>query len=210
MLVGLCGAHRSGKTTLGTAFAAQHIEFKFVATSVSDLMRSRGWNPAHDYPIEERLVMQDAILDDLDRLYASCEPFTVVDRTPLDAAAYLLADVQRTNVSPANQRKIVAYVNRAFQITNRRFGLIVFVPSVLPLVHAEGKAPAEEGYVEHISILINGMKTDHRMKSRHFMLRRGCIDLAARVKAMDSCTKQVFDQLGKEVDEVNASGFGAH
>lgn len=182
MIIGLCGAQGSGKTTLGQEFARRHREFSFAATSTSQWMRERGMDPAKDYPIGERIAMQEIILSELDALYGRHSKNVVFDRTPLDAAAYMLADVQRENVSAQDQVAIERYLNRCIEVTNRRFSLIVFLPAVLgDLGKRDGKAPSSPAYVEHFSAIVGGLVADQRMKITWVRMRREMTDLNDRV-----------------------------
>jgi AAA domain len=210
MIVGLCGAHRTGKTTLATEFCKKDRLFKFAPTSVSQMMISRGFDPALDYGIEERIAIQEVILTELDQHYSQHEKNTIFDRTPLDAAAYMLADVRRENVDPATQGKIVAYVERAIDITNRRFAMLLYVPPVLKLEPAPGKAPAEPAYVEHIAQIINGLKNDERMRVKHYTLPRRYTDIDTRVAAMQNATGRLLSNYLGEVEQMNDAGIAFH
>jgi hypothetical protein len=210
MIIGICGAHRTGKTTLADEFVKRNKTFKFAATSVSAMMKHEGMDPARDYPIEERIAMQDIILTRLDRHYAAHPDRTVFDRTPLDAAAYLLADVQRENVDPTLHPGITRYVERAIEITNRRFSMLLFVPPVLPLVHEEGKAPATPAYVEHISQIINGLKSDERMRVKHWTLPRRYLDINLRVGALENATAKLLNHHLVEAETHAMNGESIH
>jgi hypothetical protein len=210
MIVGLMGAHRTGKTKLAAEFVKKNPSFKFAATSVSAIMKSRQMDPAFDYPISVRIAMQNIILEELDRHYGLHKEKTVFDRTPLDAAAYLLADVQRENVDPGLHPEICAYVQRAIDITNRRFSMLVFIPPVLPLVHEAGKAPATPAYVEHISQIINGLRTDERMKVKHFLMPRHYVDLDKRVAGMSACVARVFQHHMTDTETMMLNGMAMH
>jgi AAA domain len=210
MILGICGAHRTGKTTLASEFAKRNGKFTFAATSVSKMMLAAGMDPARDYGIEQRIEMQQVILTELDKHYASFGPMTVFDRTPLDAAAYLLADVQRENVDPSLHPGIVSYVERAIEITNRRFSLLLFVPPALPLVEEAGKAPATPAYVEHISQIINGLRNDERMKVKHLMLRRQDTQLDIRVAALENSVMRLLQRTAVEAEEMLLNGIAVH
>jgi hypothetical protein len=210
MLIGLCGAHRTGKSTLAGEFARRNKQFTFAATSVSAIMAAHGMDPAKDYPIAERIVMQNVILTELDAFWARFGESTIFDRTPLDTAAYLLADVQRENVEREFHDAICAYVERAFAITNRRFSMLVQLPPVLPLVEAEGKAPATPAYVEHIHQLISGLRCDERQHVRHLIMPRSYIDIDMRVKGLETATGRTLRNYLAEVETNTLNGVLTH
>lgn len=167
-------------------------------------------DPARDYPMRERLQMQQVILNELDSFYASFDKNAVFDRTPLDAAAYMLADVQRENLDSSTQDEVTKYVERCLEITNRRFAMLLFVPPVLKLQYAEGKAPAESAYVAHISYLIDGLRHDERMKVRHFTMPRGYLDIDIRVKALGNATARVLSRFVEESEQMGEAGIEFH
>lgn len=211
MLIGLTGAQGSGKTTLGSEFAKRNVKYAFAATSVSSIMRSCGMDPAKDYPLMERIQMQEHILAELDAFYGRFNENTVFDRTPLDAAAYMLADVQRENVPPSAQEAISRYLAKCFDVTNRRFAMLMFVPAVLQ--HTErratprdGKAPSDPAYVEHISALIGGLVHDQRNKLAHVRLARSIVAIDDRVAHLTAAVQKVlanFQGVAEEMAELH-------
>lgn len=210
MIVGLAGAHRSGKTTLAREFGKKNLDFTIAETSVSAIMASKGMDPSKDYDFIERLYMQHIILNELDKFYARFAENTVFDRTPLDAAAYLLADVQRQNVSPSVQADVCKYVEKAIDVTNRRFSMLLFVPPVLPLVDAPGKAPAQPAYVEHISQIISGLRHDQRINVKHFTLPREYLDIDVRVKALENARARTLSSHLAQLELMEDNGFSIH
>lgn len=210
MIIGLTGAHRSGKTTLGNEFAKRNKNFTFAATSVSAIMAHHGFDPQLSYHFPDRLGIQNIILDELDAFYGRFADNTVFDRTPLDAAAYLFADIQREGLTKDEHEASLRYLERAFDITNRRFTMLLFVPNVLPLVEDPTKAPATKGYVEHIQAVINGFRVDQRMRVKHFSLPRFYVDLDLRVRAMENATKQLVEVFMNDREARDAAGVPTH
>lgn len=211
MNIGLCGSNGTGKTTLAGEFARRNTSYTFAATSVSAIMAHHGMDPALDYPIEARIKMQDTILTELDAFWAKYHENTIFDRTPLDTAAYLLADVQRENVDAKHHPDIIAYIKRCFEITNRRFAMILQLPPVLPAQHDRvGKAPSTPAYVEHIHQLIAGVRCDERMRVRHLVLPRSYVDLDKRVEAIENVTGRTLRNFMVEVETNTLNGIKAH
>lgn len=210
MIIGLCGAHRTGKSTLALEFVKRNKSYTFAATSVSAIMAAHGMDPAKDYPIDYRVAMQNIILTELDAYWASFHENTVFDRTPLCTIGYLLADVQRENVPAHHHAAICEYVERAIDITNRRFSFILQIPPTLPLVHEEGKAPATAAYVEHVHQIISGVRCDERMKVRHVVMPRSYLDMELRVQGMEIASGRVLRNFLSEVEVNNANGMFAH
>lgn len=195
-MLGLSGSHRTGKTTLAEAFARKH-DFLFVRTSASEVFAQMGLDPKAEYPIEQRLVIQTMLLGVFEKQYekASRErSLWIADRTPIDLAAYMLADVQRgtTQHNPKLGRMVDDYVARCYEVAQRHFSLVLLIPPGIPLRDEPGKAQACPAYVEHIHLLQTGLLCDERCKVRSYRLPRYVTDLDERV----DCIEQA---LGKTV-----------
>lgn len=198
-MIGLCGAHRSGKTTLAKLFAQKH-KIAFVETSVSAIWRELGYDPATTYDFGTRLMIQEEILKRVDFVlsqYAGGEFIT--DRTPIDMAAYTLADAIGDRVPPTMQKRLAKYVEDCFHSTNRRFGMVLLIQPGIPLIDEPGKAPINEGYIEHLNSLILGLTVDERLKPAHFYMPRSVTDIDERVGALESA---VLRAKGKAVSEI--------
>lgn len=179
--IGICGAHRTGKTTLAQKFAeVSHIPF--VATSVSQVFWEMGLEPAQPMDFRTRLGVQNHILDRAEALWANFPDRFITDRTPIDMMAYTLADIQ--GITEVDQPSLQKYIDRCFQITNRHFQQLVIIPPAIPLVFAEGKAALNPAYIQHIHFLILGITYSEQIKQemKVFSLPQKSIDLEERMK----------------------------
>ncbi len=197
-MLGLSGSHRTGKTTLAQAFAAQE-GIPFVRTSGSEVFSIIGKDPKVDYPIEERIVIQEAILYAFERQYQAAReqsPFFIADRTPIDLASYLLADVQRTTTAhtPELAGMINDYLSRCFHVASEHFSTIVLVQPGIALVEAEGKAPACPAYVEHMNALQAGLLLDPRLHARNYMIPRKFVALSSRLDCLKNAVSHSIDR----------------
>ncbi len=176
--LGLCGAHRTGKTTLAIALSA-HLSIPFVRTTTSQVFAQLGLDPAEPMDFKMRLFVQNHVLDAAEQVWqSSLSPF-VSDRTPIDMIAYTLGDIQgKTEVDfdLLNQ-----YINRCFASTNQFFQNLAIIQPGIPLVYAEGKAALNAAYIEHINILIIGLCHDLRLKADVFCNPREAIALDLRI-----------------------------
>lgn len=204
-MIGLTGAHRTGKTTLAMAFAQRH-GCLFVRTQASEVLQRAGYDPAGDYPFERRLVLQE-LLRAFEAQYQEAErrsKFWIADRTPLDLAAYLLADVQRETTRHAAHAietdasevgaLVSGYVLRCFDLCQRHFSLIMHVSPAIELVAEQGKAPACAAYVEHISAITLGLLADERLKVPGYRLGRS-------VKMLDERVAKLEEALAEQIAE---------
>lgn len=200
-MIGLCGAHRTGKTTLARLYAEKH-KIRFVETSVSAIWHELGYDPATTYDFGTRLMIQEEILKRVDFVlsqHAGTEFIT--DRTPLDMAAYTLADAIGDRVPPTMQKRLAKYVEDCYHSTNRRFGVVLLVQPGIPLVDEPGKAPINEGYIEHLNSLILGLTVDERMRSTHFYMPRSLKDIDERMTALEAAVGRAKGRVISEIGE---------
>lgn len=185
-MLGLVGAHRTGKTSLARLYAEKH-GISFLETSVSAIWRELGYDPAALYDFETRMTIQERILERVDAKFAefSGREF-ITDRTPLDMAAYLLGDAVGDRVPESCQERVKKYVADCFEATNRRFGVVILIQPGIPLVREDGKAAMNEAYIEHLNSLMLGLTCDERLRSYNFYLPRSIIDMDRRLAAIEA------------------------
>ncbi len=184
MTIALVGAHRTGKSTLARAYA-QRRNVPFVETSVSAIWRELGLDPAATYDFETRLAVQEEILKRVDAQYGKFAGLDfITDRSPLDMAAYTLADAIGDRVPDNCQERLARYINACFDVTNRRFGMVFLIQPGIALVGEPGKAAMNAGYIEHLNSLILGLSVDERLTCHHFYIPRAVLDFESRMQAL--------------------------
>lgn len=214
MSIGLTGAQRTGKTTLAQAFAKEQ-EILFVQTPTSDIFARLGKDPKIEYPIEERLAIQEAILLAFEKLYAKAGENSTVwisDRTPLDLAGYMLADVQRSTLAgnPEVAMMVNSYVQRCIEATNRWFATVILVQPGIALVEEVGKAPACPAFIEHFNTLQLGLLVDLRLKSKHFAIDRRYTELSDRLEAVANSYNSTMDAALAQRQALAEKGVALH
>jgi len=177
--IGLCGAHRVGKTTLAQALS-EAADLPFLKTHTSQLFARHGLDPAKPMPFDTRLAIQREILSAAVGIWSGADGRFLSDRTPLDMAAYTLADVQGTTALDADA--LMRYLGDCIEETNRHFETLIIIPPGIPLVHETGKAALHAAYIEHIHTLVVGFCHDARIKATVHQLRRDVLSLDDRVK----------------------------
>ncbi|MCL2874714.1 MAG: AAA family ATPase [Betaproteobacteria bacterium] len=184
MIVGLAGPHRCGKTTLACAFAKKH-KLEFVQTSASQVFEDMGLDPAGHYDFATRLTVQEEILRRFDAQYVAArgKP-AITDRTPLDMLAYTLADAVQDAVPTGLQGRFERYAQSCFNVTNKRFSVVVAIQPGIPIVAEAGKAAPNTAYVEHLNAIILGLVCDDRISTAHFKISRHVTDLEDRMAAL--------------------------
>lgn len=91
MLYGICGAHRSGKTTLAKALA-EDLGIHFHETSTTQVAKQFGFDPVAPMSLRDRISMQIMLLGNHLEVINSLPRPLIVDRTPLDFMAYTLCE----------------------------------------------------------------------------------------------------------------------
>ncbi len=177
MNIGLCGSHRTGKTTLAKAVSIR-TRMTFHRTSTSEVFKEHGMDPSKPMDFGKRIWIQHKILDAAEKLWQAGDRF-ITDRTPLDMAAYTLADIQ--GATEVDFSELESYLNRCFEVTNRLFKVLVLIQPGIPLIHEEGKAALNEGYLEHLNYLILGLCNDARIESTFILLNRSVTTLEDRI-----------------------------
>ncbi|MFZ4729397.1 MAG: AAA family ATPase [Pseudanabaena sp.] len=176
--LGLCGAHRTGKTTLAIAISSQ-LNIAFVRTTTSQVFAQLGLDPAETMDFKTRLFVQNHVLDAAEQVWQeSASPF-ISDRTPIDMIAYTLGDIQgKTDV---DFNLLSQYIDRCFASTNQFFQNLAIIQPGIPLVYEEGKAALNAAYIEHINVLVIGLCSDRRLKTNVFCNARDVINLKTRI-----------------------------
>lgn len=186
----MTGANGTGKTTLARAFA-QAKDIPYVSTSATPVYAMLGLDPAADYPITQRLAIQEAVLTAFEAQWADATkrtPLWICDRTPIDLATYMLADVQRSTFaqhSPEVAKLVLDYKRRCIAAANRWFSIIVLVqPGVVAPVVRNGKAMSCPAYQEHFNAIALGLIRDEEIGIKNFYLPRRVVSLRGRVDAL--------------------------
>ncbi len=186
MRIGLCGSHRTGKTTLAEA-VSKKTGIPFVRTSTSEVFRRAGLDPAASLDFNKRLWIQNETLEAAKGVWEAAGKSFITDRTPVDMMAYTLGDIQGSTQADFNE--VEDYLERCFTFTNRFFDALVIVQPGIPLVHEQGKAALNRAYIEHLNYLILGLTEDPRLTARVIRLGRETMGINDRVKT-------VFEGLG--------------
>jgi hypothetical protein len=179
MSIGLCGAHRTGKTTLAEALSIQ-VKKPLVKTTTSEIFRQYGLDPAQPLDFKRRLEIQKQILISYVEVWASQQQSFITDRTPVDLMAYTLADIQGN--TEVNFPELERYMEQCFEVTNKYFNVLIVLQPGIELIPAEGKAALNRAYIEHLNSLVLGLCHDERLESSIVCIKRDVIDLDDRIK----------------------------
>ncbi|OCP21984.1 MULTISPECIES: AAA family ATPase [unclassified Ensifer] len=159
MLYGVCGTHRSGKTSTAKLLAEQ-LGVEFLDSSF-DVAKKFGYNPVGKMTLGERVAMQELVLEDhLDKLKHSPRPL-ITDRTPLDYFAYTMAQFGMTSHLECGQVVLEAahrFAKRCLEETKAYYDMVFIMdPLVVYEVDPSKATPAANpAFQLHIHALIHG------------------------------------------------------
>lgn len=180
MNIGICGSHRTGKTTLAQAIATQ-LNIPFAVTSTSEVFKQHGLDPAQPLEFENRLWIQQKVLLAGEQIWQQHKATGfVTDRTPIDMMAYTLADIQGDTT--VDFSALQDYLTDCFQITNQYFSQLFIIQPAISLVYEMGKAALNKAYIEHLNSLIIGLCHDEQSRIKTTIIKRETINLAERIK----------------------------
>lgn len=177
--IGLCGSHRTGKTTLAKTLA-EELHLPFIQTQIQQVFEQLGLDPAAKMDFNTRLEVQEYILISTKQIWQAAPSAFVTDRTPIDFMAYLLGDIQGETV--VNFTNLQNYLLECFNTINQLFTRIVVLQPAIPLVFAQGKASLNKAYIEHLNALILGLCHDERLHCPVTVIPREVVDLHNRLK----------------------------
>lgn len=183
MRVGFTGAHRTGKTTLAKS-VSEITKSPYIESPAGAVALEMGINLKAEIPFEHRIAYQTVVLQRMVDQLSSKTSF-VTDRTPLDAAAYLLADCGNATGTPKQRSQVALYVENCLAQTAKLFDVIIYVPPAIPYYREANKPPFNEAYQEHHGFLVNGMFHDDEMQVKNrIVIERKLADHKQRVDAI--------------------------
>lgn len=204
IVIGLAGAHRTGKTTLANVFAdasGAHV----CTTSTSSVLKRLGIDPTADIPFSKRLECQREILMQMDRdiesalnlAHSEGGDILIVDRTPVDALAYLIADVSRA--TDADEGAVRSYIALCRAVLVKHFSGLLQIQPGITFVPEEGKAGNNPIYAEHLNALITGASSMIGMPVAAAQMKRDCLDIEERVKVLAKFVRIVDEHMAATV-----------
>lgn len=152
-VIGFCGVHRSGKTTLARALA-EHLNYKYVDCSASPTFVRLGIE-VQDVPkmeFKERLSIQKEIVQDFVTKVEGKQNI-VTDRTPLDHLMYTMAEIL-PGKTVENEYKI--YEALCYLVLSN-FSHIFLVHPIEGADRGLNKASMDYPYRQHLDAIITGL-----------------------------------------------------
>lgn len=196
-MFGISGVHGSGKTTLAKELAKVY-GFPYVESTARKLFADRSLDVNAPLELDERLTLQEFILEAAVRDYDRIEGPFVTDRTPLDFLAYMMAEVSRAGF-PSTQLEdaFIAFRENCIAALNRYFEGVIILPPGLPYVPEPGRAKESAGFAEHYTTLLIGTIAQGAVRVGGHIVAREEKGLVERVIS----SRQCFDRVLKEHQE---------
>lgn len=179
--IGLCGSHRTGKTTLAKEIA-EKTGLEFIETSTSEVFSRNGLHPSEPMDFATRIWIQNKVVSVAEKVWSDAQERFITDRTPIDMMAYTLADIDGT--SSVDFPALEEYLEHCFRVTDSLFSHLFILQPAIPLIHEEGKAALNRAYMEHLNILMQGLCCDERLHCPVTVVPRDIIPLDDRVKTI--------------------------
>ena len=189
---GLAGAHRTGKTSLAEKIAERNSWLPMVRTSAKDAAKAFGFDVNNPGDFAARMDWQEHLIEVFAAQYAEQTGAFVTDRTPLDMAGYLLADVPVGEIDRSLERRVEAYIDRCFELTERHFNLVVIIQPGIPHVVTEGSPAPNRAYQEKLNAIMLGLS--HDLTTTVATIPRGVIDFDQRLTIIAKLISESYGQ----------------
>lgn len=199
--MGLTGSHRTGKTTIAAAIS-QANEMPFVVSSASMIAAELGIDLTKPLTFVQRLMFQERLLFMYEAMYSVQPGWFVTDRTPLDLAAYLIADVPNDLADPEQIMRVRLYIERCFAVTNSYFALVVQIQPGIPYIFEAGKPLENQAYQEAINTIILGLVYDTRLTSQIDVFDRELTSLEDRIESFAGRVTQTLELIYRDIREL--------
>lgn len=160
ILLGLCGAHRTGKTTL--CHEMEKVGFEYLPISISDMQKEAGFDSSNqEYDWDTRMKIQSYILTkfrvkllehhhSIQTAVLRTERLVITDRTPLDLIGYTMLAFP-TEPSKADTAWMQWYITQCIRLTNKFYTKVFLVQPGIPLVHSPTSGPLDMNMIETLN-----------------------------------------------------------
>ncbi len=208
--IGLTGTHRTGKTTLAKAWAEQE-GVQYVTLSVTEVTKEMGMTTRQlRDDADARLELQQALVDRSRQRFFEPRAGFISDRTPIDVAAYTMADAVEGFYSDAQWDKVQTIVADCIDITNHAFHhLLMLVPEKsIGYETGEGKPAADLAYQLHHSLVIAGLLREEGVTVPVQRMRKGrALKVSERLAVLKYISeKLVHHHFRMDVENLRAAG----
>lgn len=191
-MIGLLGAHRTGKSTLMNAFVKKYPAVKATSFNISGWQKSLGFaSSIQNQSFDIRMQIQEHLYIAFDKHLESLrtqdsvlrqESLYISDRTPLDLIGYTMIHANG-NISKEQSDWLLDYVDKCIKLTNKYYDkLILIQPGITPVKDTDTSAEPILGFMEHLNAIYLSYMIDNRVTPQKLIMPRDLLDLQQRVE----------------------------
>ena len=185
MIIGLMGAHRTGKTTLAKA-VAETANARFIQVKLSEAQRILGYDSSNqNYSFKERRIIQEGLLDYMAQLLKATDlNYDVIyDRTPLDLIAYVISLANANVLDDDDEKWLKKFIHDCHLLTRFYFNKVYLVQPGIPLVTDNTtSAVSQEGYINHLNCIMCGIIMNVDYNTRTYVIPSNITNLQERIE----------------------------
>lgn len=196
MLFGLTGASGTGKTTLAKR-VAEDLGITYMPSSITECGRKHGFDTVGLMPLKDRIKLQMHLLEDHIQMVARADRPLIVDRTPIDMIAYLMAELDMHSHKRLDKEEIEtceAYVDLCLETTTKLYDY-VFVLGQLDHYEIKESRPADNrAYQTHTQLIMLGAMSRLWGQVNFSVVRQ---------QGFEERTEYVHDVIVRRMDEIS-------
>lgn len=156
MIYGLIGASGTGKTTLAK-MVADTLSILYQPSSITECAKKHGFDAVGSLSLEKRMELQWHLLNDHVEMIEKTERPMITDRTPVDMAAYAMAEFTMQSHQSASDKILAdaeSYVSHCLRAAERHFEML-FVLGRLNVYEVSETRPAlNPAYQRHTDLIM--------------------------------------------------------
>jgi nicotinamide riboside kinase len=198
MLFGISGASGTGKTTLAKR-VAEDLGITYMPTSITECAKKHGFDAVAPMSLQSRIELQMHLLKDHVDMVTNADRPLIVDRTPIDMVAYLMAEFDMHSHMRATSEEIVAaeeYVDLCLDATTRLYDYI-FVLGQLDHYEIKESRPADNrAYQTHTQLIMQGCLSQIHGRMNYMVIRSQ--DLEDRHETLSDAIVRRMDDISRE------------
>ncbi|RWB95633.1 MAG: hypothetical protein EOQ56_28200 [Mesorhizobium sp.] len=203
MLYGFVGPSRAGKTTLARK-VSEELAMEFHPTSTSKVAKDHGFDLMAPLSLADRVAVQNILLDNHIKELETLPRPLLIDRTPVDYLAYLLAEFNMTSgqaASPATLDAAHDYAKRCMSAASRYYDFLYYLAPLPFYKEEEGKHSANRAFQQHSALLMRGALSELQRSVNVAYINE--TDLNNRI---DFVTGHLIGR----IDEIDKQRYSAH
>ena len=183
MIIGLLGAHRTGKTTLAKAVASVS-GIRYMEVKLSAAQRILGFDSSNqNYTFKERRAIQSGLLEYMGLLLeATAQGDVIYDRTPLDLIGYTISLANANVLDEDDEAWLEKFISDCHLLTSHYFDVVHLIQPGIPLIKDnDTSAVTQQGYINHLNYIYRGVVMEMNYRTKAYILPIWITDINQRV-----------------------------